>query len=79
MYAAVGTRTSLGQQVKLALVAALLTLSLAVGVAADTQQVEAKPRVRTICHIVEDAADWELVTGHAPDADWVGGMICTKI
>ncbi len=41
MYAAVSTRASLGQQIKLALVAGILVLSLVVGIANAAQRVGA--------------------------------------
>lgn len=78
MDAAASTRTNLPQQIKLALVAALLMLSLAVGLTANTQQVDARPRQLTHCAIVEDPDTWYGLTGYTVDDDWVGGMWCPK-
>jgi hypothetical protein len=76
MDAAVGTRTTLPQRIKLALVAATLMLSLGIGLTANTQQVDARPSEH--CMIIEGEDMWYALTGYRADADWVGGMLCWK-
>ncbi len=78
MYAAASIRTNLGQRIKLALVAALLTLSLMVGMITTAQRVDAKPRQHTHCRIIENELEWEVMTGYKADPDFVGGMYCRK-
>ena len=76
MFAAVGTHPTFSQRIKLVIVAALLMLSLGIGITATPQKVEARPR--THCFTITDPVEWQLTTGYKADDDFVGGMYCPK-
>jgi len=75
MLATVRTKPALHQRVRLMIVAALLMLSLGLGIATTAQRVDAKAGHRIVCRITPGG--WWVETTQESHAD-VTGLVCVK-